>query len=159
MSKKAISTLAAAILFSASFNVFAQTTVKDGKPSDGKSHAPEIEFVKTVHDYGTIFQGGNGECEFEFKNVGKEPLVLSNVSSSCGCTVPSWPRDPVMPGKTAVIKVKYNTDRVGGINKTVTVSSNAEQNQTVVLRIQGHVKPKQEEALPEKQQSPMQTQP
>jgi len=145
MSKKTISTFIAAILFIANFNAVAQNPSQEAKTA-------KIEFVKTVHDYGTIIQGGNGECEFEFKNAGKEPLVLSNVRSSCGCTVPSWTKEPIMPGKTGSITVKYNTDRLGAISKTVTVQSNAED---VTLRIQGNVKAKQEESLPEKQQSPM----
>lgn len=161
MSTKTISTLVAAILVIASFSAVSQTTPKENKKADAVKEEPkpksaEIQFTKTVHDYGTIFEGGNGECEFEFKNTGKEPLVLSNVTSSCGCTVPSWPKEPVMPGKTAVITVKYNTNRVGPISKTVSVFSNAEENPKVELRIQGLVKSKQEEALPEKQQSPMQ---
>ena len=166
MSKKAISTLVFAILLIASFSAISQTPKDDksgktppAKEETSKSDGAEIEFNKLVHDYGTILEGGNGECEFEFKNVGKEPLVLSNVTSSCGCTVPSWPRDPVMPGKTAVIKVKYNTNRVGAISKSVTVYSNAVEKPRVDLRIQGQVKAKQEEALPDKQPSPMQTKP
>jgi len=168
MSTKTISTLVVAILLIANFSAISQTTPKGNKSvksteasvkeevKQSKSNGPEIEFTKTVHDYGIIFEGGNGESEFEFKNVGSEPLVLSNVTSSCGCTVPSWPRDPIMPGKTAIIKVKYNTSRIGAISKTVTVLSNAVENPKVELRIQGQVKPKQEEALPDKQQSPMQ---
>ena len=165
MSKKTISMLVVAILI-ANFSAISQTTPK-GKPAakapvkeevqQPKVNGPGIEFNKTVHDYGTIYQDGNGECEFEFKNVGSEPLVLSNVTSSCGCTVPSWPREPILPGKTAVIKVKYNTGRVGPINKTVSVLSNAVDNPNVTLRIQGQVKPKQEEALPDKPESPMST--
>ena len=119
---------------------------------------PEITFDKLVHDYGTIFEGDPGECEFTFKNTGKEPLVLSNVSSSCGCTVPSWPKDPIMPGKSSTIKVKYNT-RVGGINKSITVLSNAGENSRVELRIKGNVVKKVETVSPEKQQSPMQATP
>ena len=148
MSKRTISTFVAAILFIANFSVEAQAQEEKTEAKTAK-----IEFVKTVHDYGTIFQGANGECEFEFKNVGKEPLVLSNVRSSCGCTVPSWPKEPIMPGKTGSITVKYNTERLGAISKTVTVISNAED---VTLRIAGQVKQKQDESLPEKQQSPMQ---
>jgi len=167
MSAKTISTLVAAILMIANFSAVSQTTPRGNKPAkateapppaeeQSKSNGPEIKFSKLVHDYGVIYQDGDGESEFEFKNVGKEPLILSNVTSTCGCTVPSWPKEPIMPGKTAVIKVKYNTGRVGPINKTVTVLSNAEENPKVELRIQGQVKPKQEEALPDKQQSPMQ---
>ena len=113
-----------------------------------KVKTPEITFVKLVHDYGQIEQGANGECEFEFKNTGKADLILTNCRSSCGCTVPSWPKDPIAPGKKAVIKVKYNTQRIGQINKTITVESNA-VNDRVVLKITGNVNPKATEAAPE----------
>ena len=113
-----------------------------------KVKTPEITFVKLVHDYGQVEQGGNGECEFEFKNTGKADLILTNCRSSCGCTVPSWPKDPIPPGKKAVIKVKYNTQRIGQINKTITVESNA-VNDRVVLKITGNVSPKPSEAAPE----------
>lgn len=121
-----------------------------------KAKVPEIQFDKTVHDYGNIMQGDNGECEFKFKNTGKEPLILSNVYSSCGCTVPSWPKEPIMPGKSDVIKVKYNTSRLGTINKKVTVISNAVNN-PVELFIKGNVSAKPAETLPEKTQSPIET--
>lgn len=113
-----------------------------------KVKTPEITFVKLVHDYGQIEQGANGECEFEFKNTGKADLILTNCRSSCGCTVPSWPKDPIAPGKKAVIKVKYNTQRIGQINKTITVESNA-VNDRVVLKITGNVNAKATEAAPE----------
>lgn len=113
-----------------------------------KVKTPEITFVKLVHDYGQIEQGANGECEFEFKNTGKADLILTNCRSSCGCTVPSWPKDPIPPGKKAVIKVKYNTQRIGQINKTITVESNA-VNDRVVLKITGNVNAKATEAAPE----------
>ena len=121
----------------------------DAKPKKSKTvKTPEITFVKLVHDYGQVEQGGNGECEFEFKNTGKADLILTNCRSSCGCTVPSWPKDPIPAGKKGVIKVKYNTQRVGQINKTITVESNA-VNDRVVLKITGNVNPKPTEAAPE----------
>jgi hypothetical protein len=101
-------------------------------------NAPEISFAKTVHDYGTVYKDGDGTCEFAFTNTGKEPLVLSNVRSSCGCTVPKWTREPILPGQTGVINVKYDTKRMGAINKTITVLSNA-KTPSVVLRIKGNV--------------------
>lgn len=85
----------------------------------------DIKMDKTTHDYGTIKQGDNGECTFKFTNNGKEPLVITNCVGSCGCTVPQCPKDPILPGKSGEIKVKYDTQRVGGIYKTVTVNSNA----------------------------------
>lgn len=100
-----------------------------------------IVFVKTINDYGTIVQGSDGNCEFKFTNKGKLPLVLSNVKASCGCTVPEWPKEPILPGKTSSIKVKYNTNNQGTFNKSITVNSNAINN-TVILQIKGIVTPK-----------------
>lgn len=102
---------------------------------------PGIKFEKTVHDYGTIEQGADGNCEFVFENNGTEPLILSDVRSSCGCTVPSWPREPIMPGKKSSIKVHYDTNRVGGISKSITVSTNGNP-ERVVLSIRGTVNAK-----------------
>lgn len=99
---------------------------------------PVISFDKTEHDYGEVVKGGNGECVFTYTNTGKAPLVLTNARSSCGCTVPKWSREPLMPGQTATLTVRYNTNNVGPINKTVTVESNASPSK-VVLRIKGKV--------------------
>lgn len=101
-------------------------------------NAPVITFEKITHDYGTVTKGGDGTCEFKFKNTGVEPLILSNVQSSCGCTVPEWPREPILKGKSASVKVKYDTNRVGPINKTITVMSNAKE-ATIQLKIIGTV--------------------
>ena len=97
------------------FSAAAQDANAD-KPKKVKE--PEITFESLVHDYGEIMQGDNGTCEFVFKNTGKADLILTNCRSSCGCTVPEWPKDPIAPGKKAVIKVKYNTNRIGIINFT-----------------------------------------
>lgn len=77
----------------------------------------QIEFEKEVHDYGTIENGANGQCTFNFKNSGNAPLIISNAKGSCGCTVPSWPKEPIAPGASAKITVKYDTKRAGAINK------------------------------------------
>lgn len=113
-----------------------------------KVKTPEITFENLVYDYGQIHQGDNGECEFVFKNTGKADLILTNCRASCGCTVPTWPKDPIAPGKKAIIKVKYNTQRIGEINKNITVESNA-VNDRVMLKITGKVQPKPVEAAPE----------
>jgi hypothetical protein len=112
-------------------------------------NAPDIKFDKLVHDYGTVEQHGDGRCEFTFTNEGKEPLILSNVRSSCGCTVPEWPRQPILPGQSEVIKVKYDTKRVGVINKSVYVYSNAKES-PVTLKIKGKVEAKSAQTMPEK---------
>lgn len=101
-------------------------------------NAPEISFEEDVIDYGDIEQGANGVREFKFTNTGKEPLIISNARGSCGCTVPTWPKEPIKPGETSVIKVKYDTKRIGPINKSVTITSNA-KTATKVLRIKGNI--------------------
>ena len=101
-----------------------------------------IIFQKLEHNYGTIQNGGDGNSAFTFTNKGQKPLLLSNVSASCGCTVPEWPKEPILPGKSGSIKVTYNTAIIGSFRKTITVSSNA-ANSTVVLTIYGNVTPKQ----------------
>lgn len=106
------------------------------------SSQDSIIFKSIVHDYGTIAQGSDGSCEFDFTNKGKSPIILSNVHASCGCTVPEWPKEPILPGKTSSIKVKYNTANMGSFGKTITVSSNA-ANSSVVLTIKGNVIVKQ----------------
>jgi len=85
----------------------------------------KIEFKDTTIDYGTIDKGANGVRTFEFTNTGNAPLIISKVSSSCGCTIPKKPDGPIMPGETGNIEVKYDTNRVNPIRKTITVMSNA----------------------------------
>jgi hypothetical protein len=118
----------------ASFFSIAQEEVKTG--------GAQISFDKEIHDYGTIDQGGNGECAFTFTNTGNEPLIITKAKGSCGCTVPDWPKEPIAPGAKGTIKVKYDTNRVGPINKTVTVESNASnaENGVKTIRIKGNVK-------------------
>lgn len=126
--KKIISTLALSLMVSF---VFAQA-------ADQNPNAPKIEFEESVIDYGTIEQGADGKRVFTFTNTGKEPLIITNAKGSCGCTVPSWPREPIAPGEKAEIKVKYDTNRMGPFQKSVTVNSNA-SNGTQLLRIKGKV--------------------
>ncbi|PNQ75335.1 hypothetical protein C1T31_04180 [Hanstruepera neustonica] len=98
----------------------------------------KIEFKDTTIDYGTIEKGADGVRVFEFTNTGDAPLIISNVKSSCGCTVPKKPDGPIAPGETGEIQVKYDTNRVMPIRKTITVTSNAET-PTVALKIKGEV--------------------
>ena len=111
-------------------------------------NAPEISFETEVIDYGNIEKGADGVREFKFTNTGKSPLIISNARGSCGCTVPTWPKEPIKPGESNVIKVKYDTNRPGPINKSVTITSNA-KTATKVLRIKGNVEVPQ--TSPEKQ--------
>lgn len=108
----------------------------------------DIKLDKLVHDYGNLKQGDNGECVFKFTNNGKEPLVITNCVGSCGCTVPQCPKEPILPGKAGEIKVKYDTQRIGGIYKTVTINSNAKSG-VMTLTIKGNIEAKPvEEAFP-----------
>ncbi len=98
----------------------------------------KIEFKSKVIDYGTIEKGSDGVRVFEFTNTGDAPLIISSVKSTCGCTVPKKPEGPIMPGDTGEIQVKYDTNRVNPIRKTITVISNADT-PTVALKIKGLV--------------------
>ncbi|MGB5665532.1 MAG: DUF1573 domain-containing protein [Maribacter sp.] len=99
----------------------------------------KIQFKSETVDYGEIDKGSDGVRVFEFTNTGNAPLIISKVSSSCGCTIPKKPEGPILPGKTGEIQVKYDTNRVGPIRKAVTVISNADT-PTKVLKIKGEVK-------------------
>jgi len=103
-----------------------------------KADGPEIKFDNLEHDYGTLTQGGDGNCVFKFKNIGNEVLVISDVRKSCGCTTPTWSKEPILPGQSGEIKVGYNTNNIGTFSKNITVISNA-TNATVVLTIKGTV--------------------
>jgi hypothetical protein len=98
----------------------------------------KIEFESETIDYGTIEKGSDGVRVFKFKNTGDAPLIVSDVKSSCGCTVPKKPTEPILPGENGEIEVKYDTNRVNPIRKTITVTSNA-VTQTVALKIKGTV--------------------
>lgn len=97
-----------------------------------------MKFAKETHDFGKVEQGKPVTHVFEFKNTGADPVVISNVQASCGCTTPAWTREPVMPGKTGTISATYNALAQGPFNKSVTVTSNAEAGQ-VVLYLKGEV--------------------
>lgn len=99
----------------------------------------EITFKEETIDYGTITRGDDGLRVFEFTNTGDAPLIISNVRSSCGCTIPKKPNGPIAPGESSTIEVKYDTNRVGPIRRTITVLSNASQSM-VPLKITGTVK-------------------
>ena len=98
----------------------------------------KMEFKSEVIDYGEIQKGSDGIRIFEFTNSGDAPLVITRVSSSCGCTVPKKPEKPVQPGETGEIQVKYDTNIVGPIRKTITVYSNADV-PAKSLKIKGRV--------------------
>lgn len=98
----------------------------------------KISFKSETVNYGEIAKGSDGVRVFEFTNTGDAPLIVSDVKSSCGCTVPKKPDGPIAPGASSTIEVKYDTNRVGPIRKTVTVYSNADE-PIKALKIKGEV--------------------
>jgi hypothetical protein len=101
-------------------------------------NAQEFKFEKETIDYGKINKGANGERTFVFTNIGEQPLIIENIKSSCGCTVPKNPEGPVMPGEKGEIKVSYDTKRVGGFSKSITIFSNAKKSRKMI-KIKGIV--------------------
>lgn len=100
--------------------------------------AAQISFEEEVFDFGDIVEGDVVEHVFKFTNTGKNPLVINNAKGSCGCTVPEWPRDPIAPGQSGEIAVKFNsTGKQGEQNKTVTISANTLPNKTVIRVVGG----------------------
>ena len=130
------------LIFGAGVVLFSFFVAKAQPATTTNANAPAMVFEKEVHDFGTFKQGGDGTYLFKFKNTGKEPLIISNAQGSCGCTVPSWPKEPILPGKSGEIKVTYDTKRIGGFTKTVTLTSNS-ATPSKVLTIKGNV-----EAIP-----------
>lgn len=108
--------------------------------------APIFKFENEVVDYGEIARNSDGVKILKFTNVGKSPLIITNVKGSCGCTVPTRPKEPIMPGDTGEIEIKYATNRIGAFSKTVTITSNATK-PSVVIQVKGKVLNDEESAL------------
>ena len=106
---------------------------------------PKVEgagmvFVSETIDYGTVAANSDGKREFVFTNNGNKPLIITNATGSCGCTVPTYSKEPIAPGAKGVIGVKYDTSRAGQpFTKTVTITSNAAGTPSKVLTIKGTV--------------------
>ena len=108
--------------------------------SSSKQVAPaQISFTDTLHQFGRIQEGEIVNYEFEFTNVGKEPLIIENVKASCGCTTPGWTKEPVMPGKKGMVSAQYNMAREGNFTKTITVTT--KDGETITLYIKGNAVP------------------
>jgi hypothetical protein len=117
----------------------AQQTTKKAKVAPTKVDGAGIVFVTETIDYGTIAHNADGKREFVFTNNGTKPLIIVSTNGSCGCTVPTSPKEPIAPGAKGTIGVKYATDRIGAFTKTVTVTSNANGQTTKILTIKGTV--------------------
>ncbi|MFM7233843.1 MAG: DUF1573 domain-containing protein [Flavobacteriales bacterium] len=121
-----------ALAFGISTIAFAQPELVTG---------PAITVDKDTHDYGDIAFDANGACQFKVTNTGTEPLIISNCQGSCGCTVPKCDPNPIAPGASSLIDVKYDTKRPGPFQKSVTINSNAVNAPVKVVTIKGNVGP------------------
>ncbi|MCS6967358.1 MAG: DUF1573 domain-containing protein [Cytophagales bacterium] len=123
-----------------SFVATAQQTTSSQSGGNTSGNLAAFQWDKTVHDFGNIPQNQPVTATFRFKNAGKIPLIITSAMGSCGCTVPSWPREPIAPGESAEIKATFNAAAVGAFNKTVTLTANVEGG-TAVLTLKGTVEP------------------
>ncbi len=127
----------ALILFIGIFG-FSMNAQQKVAPKKVDENAPIFKFETEVVNYGEIARNSDGKRVFKFTNVGKSPLIITNVKGSCGCTVPTSPKEPIMPGQSGEIEVKYATNRIGPFSKTVTITSNATETNKVIT-IKGKV--------------------
>ena len=111
------------------------------RDSEIKLGGPRFKFDKTEHDFGTINEGDVVETVFSFTNVGKSELIITSAKGSCGCTVPEWPKEPIMPGEAGEIKVKFNSYRKPNLQqKQITLRTNTEGGKEI-LKIRAQVTP------------------
>tara|TARA_R110002051_G_scaffold280400_1_gene342019 strand:- start:385 stop:792 length:408 start_codon:yes stop_codon:yes gene_type:complete len=101
-------------------------------------NAQEFKFDTEIIDYGKIDKNANGVRTFTFTNIGDQPLIIKDIKSTCGCTVPEKPKKPILPNEKGIIKVSYNTNIIGGFSKSITILSNV-KNERTVLKIKGFV--------------------
>ena len=121
------------------------------KPAAAASNpnAPILTVAETSYDFGTVVEGPQITHDFKIKNEGKEPLILSNVHASCGCTIPTWPKEPILPGKESVISATYNTSgRPGHFTKSITIESNSGGGNKVINITGEVIKPEADKSIP-----------
>jgi hypothetical protein len=117
-----------------------KTVIKTTKIATPKVEGAGMVFVSETIDYGTVAANSDGKREFVFTNNGNKPLIITNATGSCGCTVPTYSKEPIAPGAKGVIGVKYDTSRAGQpFTKTVTITSNAAGTPSKTLTIKGNV--------------------
>ena len=133
-------------------SVIAWSSCKQGAGYKSSRNA-FIEFNSTEHDYGEIPFDGDGVIEFVFLNSGSEPLIVTHVKSTCGCTIPEWSKEPVLSGEKGKIHVEYDTRRVGNFTKSIYVYSNA-SNGPQKLMITGRILRAEDEIKVENEENP-----
>ena len=116
------------------------SSCSNNQEKESESEQPYLAVEEKVYDYGEIEYQSNGRCYFTFENSSNYPLIINRVGTSCGCTRPEWPKEPVKPGEKGLIGVTYNTRITGNFRKSITVYSNAE-NSPLKLFIKGTVMP------------------
>jgi len=120
------------------FSIMLFSCLNFAQELDSKDKVGVFHFDEEVIDYGYIAQNDNGVRTFKFTNRGRAPIVISKVKTTCGCTVPTYPKQAILPGESGTIDIKYATNRVGAFSKSITVISNADTSQKK-LRIKGNV--------------------
>jgi hypothetical protein len=138
--------LAMLTVLGTTFSNAQETSKKSKKVKTTVAALPKVDgagmvFENETIDYGTIAYKAEPNRQFVFTNNGNKPLIITNTQGSCGCTVPTTPKEPIAPGAKGIIGVRYATERVGPFTKTVTVTSNAEGQPTKTLTIKGTVLP------------------
>ena len=132
------------LLFLSLFAV-AQEEVETEEPKEG----PILSFTEVAFDFGDIHQGDKVQHTFTFENTGTEALVITNVQTTCGCTAPSWPRDPVVPGQKSEIVINFNSaGKMGKQNKVITILSNSVEPRETI-KITTNVLPKKTDGNPD----------
>ncbi|MFT5167634.1 MAG: hypothetical protein ACI8P3_002872 [Saprospiraceae bacterium] len=130
------------IFFAMVFSIsYAQT---DASAPTSDENGAMLKFETVVIDYGEIEQGSDPLRVFNFENVGEAPAIIKNAKGSCGCTVPLWPKEPIMMGEKNKIEVRYDTKRIGKFTKTVKLTTNYSDS-PIVLTIKGTVNKKEAE--------------
>ncbi|MFN8339429.1 MAG: DUF1573 domain-containing protein [Saprospiraceae bacterium] len=113
----------------------------------------KMTFESLTVDYGTIENGSEPLRVVKFTNTGTEPLVIKNARGSCGCTVPTWTKEPIAPGQSSTLEIRYDTKRTGAINKSVTITTNEGPDNHVLQVIGTVLAPKEEKAVPQAEPS------
>lgn len=146
--KKLFSVLAMIALVSAVG--FSQDISATPTAVEAATNGPAMTFESETIDYGVIEQGSDPYRYFKFTNTGNEPLIITHAKGSCGCTVPSHPKDPIAPGESAEVKVRYDTNRIGKFTKRVTLTTNiGEEKQMLTIKGEVTKKPEEPEGLPQ----------
>ena len=114
---------------------------------EGEKSNAKMTFESMAVDYGTVAQNSEPLRLIKFTNTGSDPLVIKNARGSCGCTVPNWPKDPILPGQSSSIEVRYDTNRIGKINKSITITTN-EGDEPHIIQVLGEILKADEQSVP-----------